>query len=248
MKISIICPTRKRTQDATRLLDSINETATDLHNVEVVFVIDDDDLESRNCFSNINEKYVFDIKHVVVPRLEHIFSDLANQALPICSGELFMGIGDDGVFRTKNWDQLTIEEFKACDDKILVLHYNELASHSSTLVGHFAIHKNFVETLGYFSPPWFDGDWGDWWITHIANGVGRKKYRPDIIIEHLNINFGKAEEDETFREHKKRREAFSQSFGGGGPHINPQHPFNTMRDVMQKNIEDLRQFIRSYKE
>ena len=241
MKISVICPTRKRTAHVKRLLDSIVDTASSTNNVETLFVIDDDDTESIKYFSSVNDEYNFDIKHVVVPRLEHIFSDLANQALPQCEGELFLAIGDDGVFRTDNWDQMIIEQFEACPDKILLVHFNDLTSHCGTLAGHLAVHQKWINTVGYFSPPWFDGDWGDWWLTHVSNGVGRKKYRPDIVIEHMHITFGKADADETFYEHKKRREAF------GSPTTNPEHPFNTKNHIMQKNIEDLKKVIEEYK-
>ena len=57
----------------------------------------------------------------------------------------------------------------------------------------------------------------------------------------MHITFGKAEADETFYEHKKRREAF------GSPTTNPEHPFNTKKHVMQKNIEDLKKVIEEYK-
>ena len=103
------------------------------------------------------------------------------------------------------------------------------------------MHKNWINCVGYFSPPWFHGDWGDWWLTHISNDVKRRKYRSDIIIEHLNIQFNKAEPDETYYEHKKRREKL------GSPHSNPDHPFNTKKEIKQKNVKDLKDFMLNYR-
>ena len=122
----------------------------------------------------------------------------------------------------------------------MLLHFNDLSGHAHQLAGHLAVHKNWIDTVGYFSPPWFNGDWGDWWLTHIGDGAGRRKYRQDIVIEHLNIQFNKAEPDETYHQHKLRREAF------GSPNSNPDHPFNTKKHVMKKNIDDLVDFINKH--
>ena len=240
MKISVICPTRKRTKDVARLVKSILDTCSDSKQIEAIFVIDDDDTESIKFINNLAEKVDLTIKTVVVGRNKFIFSDLANQAIPVSEGELFLAIGDDGVFRSENWDLEIIQEFETVDDRILLLHFNDLSGHAHQLAGHLAVHKNWIDTVGYFSPPWFNGDWGDWWLTHIGDGAGRRKYRQDIIIENLNIQFNKAEPDETYHQHKLRREAF------GSPRSNPDHPFNTKKDVMKQNIDDLVDFIREH--
>ena len=52
MKISVICPTRKRTSHVKRLLDSIVDTISNTSNVEALFVVDDDDTESLEFFSS----------------------------------------------------------------------------------------------------------------------------------------------------------------------------------------------------
>lgn len=243
MKINVICPTRKRKKDVARLIKSLIDTVYNIESVELIFVVDDDDIETIDFLDfMINNKKIFvTIKKVVVERNKFIFSDLANQALPYCSGELFLAIGDDGVFRTPNWDTKIINEFSLVEDKILLLHFNDLSGHSYKLAGHLVIHKNWIDCVGYFSPPWFNGDWGDWWLTNISNDIGRKKYRHDIIIEHLNIQFNKAKPDETYYEHKKRRESL------GSPDSNPDHPFNTKKQIKDENIKSLKNFIKNYR-
>ena len=241
MKISIICPTRKRKKDVARLLKSIDDTVDTPDNVEIVFVIDDDDSESVAFVDQIGPKLSFGVKRVVVERNKYIFSDLANQALDSCSGELYLAIGDDGVFRTEGWDAEIREEFEKVDDKILLLHFNDLSRTCHHLAGHLVVHQNWVDTLGYFAAPWFNGDWGDWWLTHLADGISRRKYRSDIIIEHLNIQFGKALPDETYYEHKVRREALQS------PDKNPDHPFNTKAHLKKQDTESLQSFIDSRK-
>jgi len=243
MIISVICPTRKRKRDVARLIKSVIDTADNLECVELVFVVDDDDIESIEFLDFMigNKKVTVKIKKVVVERNKYIFSDLANQALPHCEGELFLAIGDDGVFKTSKWDLEIINEFSLVEDKILLLHFNDLSGHSHNLAGHLVLHKNWIDCVGYFSPPWFNGDWGDWWLTNISKEVGRKKYREDIIIEHLNIQFNKAKPDETYYQHKKRRESL------GSPQTNPEHPFNTKKEVKKQNIESLKDFIKNYR-
>jgi len=241
MKISIVCPTRKRIKDVKRLLFSIHNTVKVPEQVEILFVIDDDDDETIQFVDKFKDSFDFGVKKVIIERNKYIFSDFANKALPYCDGEIFLAIGDDGTFNSNEWDEEIRKEFEQIDHKILLLHFNDLSDHCVDRAGHLAVHKNWIDVVGYFSPPWFDGDWGDWWMTFLADGASAKKYRFDIIIEHLNVWHGKAEPDETYHQHKIRREKLQS------PDKNPDHPMNTKQDILRKNIEDLKQFKANFK-
>ena len=41
---------------------------------------------------------------------------------------------------------------------------------------HGFLHRNWVETVGYFVPPYFSSDFNDTWLNEVADMIGRKIY------------------------------------------------------------------------
>lgn len=207
-KISIISPTRKRISCLNRLLNSIKKTASNLSQVEIVFIVDDDDDESLKFLKNtINSDELIKIKIVETKKNSEIFSNLWNLGLAVSDGEILIPFSDDAIFCTKNWDNIIIDEFKnAPNDKLNIYHFWDGQPISRTRVGFCAIHKNFVNVLGWLSPPYFNGDWGDYYLTELANGINRRIFFPQIETKHLHVDFGLSKKDTTYVEHKIRRE------------------------------------------
>ena len=57
-----------------------------------------------------------------------------------------------------------------------------------------------METVGYFTAPYFSCDYGDTWINDLADRIGRRVYLPDVVTEHLHPGVGKAPFDKTHEE------------------------------------------------
>jgi hypothetical protein len=57
---------------------------------------------------------------------------------------------------------------------------------SKTLAPHPIVHRRWLDTLGYFIPPYFDGEWGDTWVSDLASRIGRMKFLP-FVCEHLHF-------------------------------------------------------------
>lgn len=84
--------------------------------------------------------------------------------------DIVMLMGDDVQIQTQGWDNIIVNEFNRYQDRILMvvpsdgrmkgtLKYNmdkpNLWSDKPLPAAHFAVHKNWINTLGYLAPPFF---------------------------------------------------------------------------------------------
>lgn len=197
--ISVLIPTRDRVEWFKRAVESINATAS--HAAEIVAYIDDDDPqldEYRQYFKGLG------ISYVEGPRI--ILTQCWNECFKICSGDIVMQGNDDIIFRTPGWDETVVEAFATCPDKILMVHGNDGSHRGEVFGAHPFVHRKWVETLGYFIPPYFSSDYGDSWNNELANALGRRRYLP-MLIEHMHPGFDKAPLDRTYRERLERHKA-----------------------------------------
>lgn len=196
--ISILLPTRKRPEFLKRMVNSARNTARE--NPEIVVYIDDDDKESVTMADEL------EIRRIIGPRIElmtNYWNKCYSQVGPGC--DIFMQCGDDVVFKTKDWDVIVEQAFAESEDKILLVHGNDLdASFNKVNFGtHCFLHRRWIEALGYFIPPYFSSDNGDRWLMAVAEFIGRIKYVP-IVTEHCHFRTGKAAIDATYAERMQR--------------------------------------------
>lgn len=194
--ISILCPTRTRPSEWARMVKSCLETATGP--VEVVGYLDSDD-PALDQYDRADPR----VRFVTGPRI--MLTQCWNVAYAECQGEIVCQGNDDVVFRTPGWDQMVREAFANCPDKILLVHGSDEGQHFDKFGAHAFVHREWVERVGYFIPPYFSSDYGDAWINELANRLNRRQYVP-MVIEHLHFLFGKAEKDRTTLERLARHE------------------------------------------
>jgi hypothetical protein len=72
------------------------------------------------------------------------------------------------------------------------------------LATHPILSRKWVETLGYASPKYFQGDYADNWLSEIGDLIGRRIFVKEVLIEHLHHSMGKASYDETYSEKRER--------------------------------------------
>ncbi len=112
IKFSIVFPTRERVDLLKKILDSIKETVSDEHRIEVLIAVDDDDKVTRE-FIDSSPGYYFVRWHIVRRSLNFsrdYYSYLAKQSL----GKWIIAVNDDGRFETPNWDLIaeqTLNEY-----------------------------------------------------------------------------------------------------------------------------------------
>lgn len=191
MKISILCPTRKRPQNVVRLVDSIEKTSTVLP--EIIFYVDEDDDTFPGIFK--------EVKTVRGPRI--LMSKMWDKCLEAATGEIVMMGGDDLIFQTKGWDDQVRRAFASFPDRIVFVHGDD--GHWGKDFGtHGFLHRNWIEKVGYLCPPHYVSDYNDTHINEVANMIDRRVYLP-FITEHMHPVWGKSEWDQTHKERLARQ-------------------------------------------
>ena len=197
-KISLLIPSRGRPEMFKKCIDSAYATATYPRQVEVVAWFDQDDSEFGKYWDLIEKLPVLYLRGE-----RTLLSKCWNHCYERATGEIFMHLGDDVIFRTPGWDVEVRDAFDAVPDKILFAYGNDLGPHGETFGTHGFVHRRWVETVGYFLPPLFSCDWNDVWLNEVAEEIGRKQLLP-IVTEHMHYTFGKADRDQTHAEREER--------------------------------------------
>ena len=193
MKISFLCPTRKRPANVLRLVKSLEDTSAEMP--EVVFYVDEDDETFPQVFTSPN------IKVVRGPRI--LMSEMWNKCLEASTGELLMMGGDDLVFQTKDWDTMVRRAFAAFPDRLVFVHGDD--GHWGDKFGtHGIVHRNWVSAVGYLCPPHYASDYNDTHINEVANMIDRRLYIP-FVTEHMHPIWNKAQWDTTHKERLARQ-------------------------------------------
>lgn len=193
--ISILVPSRGRPREHTRLLDSLFDLATHPRQVEVITRLDSDD--------DHNGYYWRHPQGVTITGDRVVLSALWNECFEAAKGDILMHCGDDIVFHTPGWDVEVRKAFDASEDKILLVHGDDMSPNTDALATHGFLHRRWVETVGYFVPPYFSSDWNDVWLTEVADMIGRRVKIP-IVTEHMHYAFEKSPYDATYREREER--------------------------------------------
>lgn len=195
--ISILLPSRNRPENITRLWDSVVATADDTSQIEMILAIDKDDPQRAEYF-NVQPD---NCQILVVDRtVLSVYWNLCQQA---AKGPIFMHCGDDIIFRTPGWDTVVRDEFDRSEDKIIFVHGDDGGGNGQNFGTHGFIHQKWVDSVGYFVPPYFSSDYNDTWLNDVANMLGRRVY-VDILTEHMHPAFGKGPMDITHQERLTR--------------------------------------------
>lgn len=194
MKISLLTPTRNRPHAMFRLWESAKQTADDPKRLEIVFYMDNDDAFSLRKFEEMDCPQV---KGILGERI--VLSEMWNECYKEATGDICMHCGDDIVFRTQGWDTRVLNHFSDHPDGILFVHGMD-GIQDAKLGTHGFLHRNWIDTLGYFVPPYFSCDYNDTWLTEVADMLGRRIYDPEIYTEHMHWAVGKQPRDSTYSE------------------------------------------------
>lgn len=189
--ISICLPTRGRPEPFKQMCLSALKTADNPNDIEFVSYHDIDDTSVYEYFGNHKE--------VLGDRI--VQSAMFNECQKIATGPIYMFMVDDMVFETYGWDTAVTEVFKKSDDKILFVYPNDgIYRHIKAGFGAVGfIHKNWIDTVGYFLPPYFAAWYADNWINALAGRINRKVYLPQIQLKHLVVV-----DDETHKDYQEK--------------------------------------------
>jgi len=186
--ISICLPTRGRPESFKKMYISALQNAVEPDEIQFVVYRDNDD----------ESIYEYPKNHKEVRGERIIQSQMYNECQKVATGPIYMFAADDIVFCTKDWDKRVAETFEKYPDKILFVFPNDKRYRSRFGSTGF-MHKNWVDALGYFLPPYFAAQYADNWVNCISGGVNRKIYLGDVIIVHCVIT-----DDKTHAEYWRR--------------------------------------------
>ena len=197
--ISFCCPSRGRPELAKRLIDTA--TSTQQYETEFLFYLNEDDPKLDQYRDTINEKH-----YTVGPNQSTCYS--WNLMCEKSKNDVVMLMGDDVQVKTKDWDRLIIEQFEKYEDKILMVVPSDGRPKGTKNLGseiklwgdeplpaaHFALHKNWTNTLGYLAPVFFWHWHVDSYTQKVARKLNRCMYLPTVEFKAkkiLNDNAGR---------------------------------------------------------
>ena len=197
--ISFCCPSRGRPEFAKRLVDTATETQK--YETEFLFYLNDDDEKLEQYKDLLDEKH-----YVVGPNQSTCFS--WNLMCDKATNDIVMLMGDDVQVQTQDWDKLIADQFSRFTDKILMVvpsdgrkkgtknleKETKLWGDDPLPAAHFAVHKNWTNTLGYLAPVYFWHWHVDSYTQKVARKLNRCLYLPTVEFKAkkmLNDNAGK---------------------------------------------------------
>ena len=234
MDISVLVPTRNRPIQLKKLIISVYETAFDPDNIEMCFYINEDEKTvSVEVIESLGYK---NIKFKCGERV--IMGDLWNKAMELATADILMLGNDDFIFRSRDWDRYILEVFEKYEDKILYV-YGKNGNPQQKSGTYGFLHRNWVNTVGYFTPPYFVSDGVDGWLNEVSLSLGRRVFVPEVFIEHMHFTLGKSAMDSTYAERiadgVREREAGKR-------------PYEEKAPERLDNIRRLQEFIDNYGE
>jgi len=226
--ISLICPTRHRPENVNNFVSSALLQAERPDALQFVFYVDEDD----NTFPLIESSQI-----TVVTGPRTALSLMSNACLPRVVGEILMYAGDDLEFISSGWDSIVRNCFRSVPDKILLVHGDDLGQNPKKLATHGFLHRTWVDTVGYFIPPYFPADWADTWLTQVADRIHRRWLVPELHIEHKHYAWGKGTIDQTHEERIARLK--SENLGSRYRRLRPERRLDAKKLKAQMDSLEL---------
>jgi hypothetical protein len=177
-KISILVRQKGRAEMFKNMQLSALAMATHPDDIEFVTYIGDDD----------NEIYEYLGDHKVIKGDPTFNNNAYNACQKAATGNIYMWMANDFTFDTKDWDTFVLREFEKYPDKIVLVcpDVNNWENWGHGVVGF--LHKNWVEAVGYFMPPYDGARSHDKWWHEVASSINRAVRLMDMHVTDLNAH------------------------------------------------------------
>jgi hypothetical protein len=194
MSLAVLVPTRGRPDNALALYGAW-ESSIARADTSLVFIIDSDD-PHRNTYYNVlkafrNRLSILEFSDLESPPHARL-GEVLNKAVGDLQADYIGFMGDDHRPRTYGWDRRVIAAL--ADLGTGIVYGNDLIQGPNLPTAVFMT-ADIPALLGYFVPPalshmYLDNFWRD-----LGNAIGRLRYLPEVVIEHMHPIAGKAEWD-----------------------------------------------------
>jgi hypothetical protein len=171
--ISICVATRARPEVFAIMCLTALTLASTPDDIEFVSYHDIDDKSQYTYFGN----------HQEIIGARTTGSEMYNECQAIAKGDIYMMIADDFRFETPGWDKVVKESFDLYPDKI-VLVWPDDRLYRSRFAQSLFLHKNWVDTVGYFATPYFATQYLDSWWNDVSKMINRRHFMRYTIVKH----------------------------------------------------------------
>lgn len=188
-ELVVIVPSRGRPEAARTLTQHFRNTCT--AKTFLIFAVDQDDPSKANyegVGDGTSSGVIFVPSHTMVEALNMVATYQASTG-PFAIG--FMG--DDHCPRTVGWDRAYLDALHELGTGIV---YGNDLLQGERIPTQCAMTSDIIQALGYMAPPalthlFVDDAWKAW-----GEALGRLRYLPDVIVEHVHPITGKVAWDE----------------------------------------------------
>lgn len=174
-KVSVLVPTRQRIAQLRTMIQSFDDMTMVSASAELVFRIDDDDLESAAFLRELPWTVVVGPRLKGYASLPVFFEEMRAKA----TGDLFMTGNDDMVFRTPDWAARVLATANQFPDGVFNL---GVQTHNESHYPFSIISRKAVEMMGAIHHP--EIFWGDVYLRDIFATFGRAILMSDVRIDH----------------------------------------------------------------
>lgn len=196
--IGILVPTRKRRDNAARLIKAVADTA--LLQTDIIFAIDDDDPSYEGLLREEKVAAWVEQGNIKVERgARRTCPEWTNQLALKYAGEYkaLASFGDDHAPETPYWDSLMLA---ALDELGTGMVYGNDTLQGANLPTAPVISSEAIVALGWMFLPGLIHFFADNVIKDIFEMINRSRYLPEVTIRHYHYVFGTAPPDITYAE------------------------------------------------
>ena len=202
-KISLLLPSRERSNKFKRMLNSLQSKCLNIDRVEILLLLDEDDKQIvnyksliENNFKNLNIKLV--IKNLKTHALRN------NYLASLSSGDILFPANDDMIFISNDWDHNIDTEFSKIDmNKPYCLWINSGKKYNYLHCDFPILNRAWYKSLGYIGSEFFNFWYLDTWICDLSFKSKKFLVSNKITVEQLSADTHENEVDNTFLKNKK---------------------------------------------
>lgn len=209
--ISVLVPTRGRPKAMYELSKAFAETCTS--QTELHWIVDQNDLELEEYRASFTEAPYPHKNFWTVPKgppgivhpLNYVAKILTNKEEGLVSSCVLGFMGDDHRPRTRGWDEVILET-TAQGLRPKMVYGDDLIQGERLPTAAF-LSTRVIKALGFMAPPELKHLYVDDFWRDLANAVGIREYRPELVFEHMHYSVGKSVQDETYDQNNNSKSA-----------------------------------------
>jgi len=193
--LAVIVPSRGRPENIRQLCEAWDDTTAGAM-TDLIVVVDDDDpaLADYEVLEVWGQGVV---SHLVTPAWGSMVGALNAAARHYARDFPYVGfMGDDHRPRTVGWDLQVVAALRDLGTGIVSGPDGYRADQLPTWC---AMTSNIVRTLGYMAPPSLHHMYVDNAWQTLGTALGKYRFLPDVLVEHMHPLAGKSADDEGYR-------------------------------------------------